>query len=841
MTNTDFRQAIDQIRSRTDIVDVIGNRIDLNRQNKALCPFHEEQTPSFSVNAKGQYFHCFGCGAGGDAIRFIELSERMSFMEALSVLAGQAGIELPQLDGAALETLKTQRSIEDVLTVTAHYYHRQLPSDAREYLTQARRFTEEMIERFLIGWSDGGLKEYLTGECDFPLDLCLEAGVLKKTDDNAVRDYFHKRIIFPNVRRGRVVHMTSRCMDGNEPKYLHLPGKIEYLFNEDDLRSEEVVLTEGVPDCLSAVQAGHKAVAMLGTSHFKESLRGRFDRCQRVYVCMDGDQSGHQAAVKVGRILADKAIIVNLPEGQDVNDYMNSHEDDEFRRLLDGGRRFLDVEIDRIGGLPENIREDELKTFLPLLRQLDEFEREKYTVVIAREFKLSKRTIKIGIDFVDQKADEVNPAPPEPSYTDDEERAALEILRDPNMIERLVGTVDRLGCVGEVNNKITVFLALTSRILDRPISLIVKGDSSGGKSRMVETVALLFPRTEILSFTALTRQALYYRKDSLAHKALIVFEREGAEESDYSIRSLQSEGKLVIGVTIKDPDTNEPTTVDKEVEGPIAYIETTTRTHLHDENETRCFGIYIDDSTEQTQLILEYQKKRYSSEKTLPLDCRPWQAAQMLLKSYPVRIPFVDLIKFPHKPLRVRRDHERFLSLIEVITVLHQYQRDVRTFDGVERIIATLEDYAIAYGLASTIMQQTVKAITPKAEKLVLEIAELQNRTGSQPLSRKEIAQSSDFSANTVKKYLSELLKQGVLDEDRSGRAYVYSIVKLPGEHTNLLLSPEELQRRFEEYERDQLTKPDQKAVGKSISKPDNGLRPPDQSDHDCGGAENAA
>jgi DNA primase catalytic core len=834
MTDIDFRQAIDQIKNRIDIVDVIGSRIDLNRQNKALCPFHEEKTPSFSVNAKGQYFHCFGCGVGGDVVRFIELHEQRSFMEALAVLAEQAGIELPQLDGASLETLKTQRSIEDVLTATAHYYHKRLPPETVEYLTQERGFTKETIERFLIGWADGGLKEYLTGERDFPLDLCLEAGVLRRTDGNAVRDHFYKRIIFPNLKRGRVVHMTGRSTSDKGPKYLHLPGKIEHLFNEDDLRSEEAVLTEGVPDCLSAIQAGHKAVAMLGTSHFNESLRGRFDKCGRVYVCMDGDQAGHQAAVKVSRILADKAIIVNLPEGQDVNEYLNSQEDDEFRRLLDEGRRFLDVEIDRIGGLPENIREDELKTFLPLLRQLGEFEREKYTAVIKREFKLNKKTINIGIDAGDHDSLESSTsdstAPPLPEITEEEEQQALVLLKDPDLIKKVADITSQLGCVGEDNNKIIIYLTMTSRILCRPISLIVKGESSGGKSFLVETVSKLFPKDKVLAFTTLTPKALYHRPDGLAHKVLIVFERPGAEDCDYSIRSLQSEGKLLISMPIQDPETNQWVTIDKEIEGPIAYIETTTKPHLHPENETRCFEIFIDDSEKQTRLVHQAQNERFMvRDSHRSVDTGNWIVAQRMLESYPVLIEYVELIDFPDKPLRVRRDHDRLLTLIEASAILHQYQRERRDINGTEYLIASLDDYVVAYALALDVLQQTIKQITPKAERLALLISELQGQNNGQPLSRKDIVEKSEDSPNTVKKYLGELVQQAVIHEDRSTKAYQYGVLKLPDENTTLLLHPDKLRDRFEKQESSQLAKPDQTCLGQDNIVHDKELLPSDQ------------
>ena len=247
MWNADLRELIERVRERSDIVQVIGNRISLNRNYKALCPFHKEKKPSFSVNPRGQYFHCFGCGVGGDVFRFIERYENKSFWEVFSDLAREVGVPLSVNDGQ-LSQIEESRRIEDILTATADFYFQSLTVEARKYLIEERGLSEDTIRRFKIGYACGGLKEHLTQVRKFPEELCLKAGVLKQADRKSVRDYFFRRIVFPNFRGGSIVHLSGRSLDGGEPKYLHLPGEIHYLFNESALWADEVLVTGSPTD-----------------------------------------------------------------------------------------------------------------------------------------------------------------------------------------------------------------------------------------------------------------------------------------------------------------------------------------------------------------------------------------------------------------------------------------------------------------------------------------------------------------------------------------------------------------------------------------------------------------
>ncbi len=313
---------------------------------------------------------------------------------------------------------------------------------------------------------------------------------------------------------------------------------------------------------------------------------------------------------------------------------------------------------------------------------------------------------------------------------------------------------------------------------------------------MVESVSQFFPGEEIRQFTALTPKALFHRKDDLKHKAFIVYERSGAEESDYSIRTLQSEKKLIFSTPVKNPETNAFETEDIEIEGPIAYVETTTKTHIHPENETRCFEIFTDESEEQTKRIYEAQNRKHE---IMALDkeaiLKPWKNAQRLLKSYPVLIPYIDLIEFPTKPLRVRRDRPKFLALIEASALLRQHQREKRTINGKEFIVADIEDYTVAYSLIDNVLESVLKGQSPKVKELIKAAKQFDGRQ----FTNKDLRDKVEWNEKTVIKHVKEAVSWGyfeITEEGGRGRAYHYKLVKTDDSPAGLL-APDKLKEEI--------------------------------------------
>ncbi len=719
-----------------------------------------------------------------------------------------------------------------IFDVAAVYYCEKLTSQQNEYLIEARGLTKESIGSFKVGYSPGGVYGHLKNR-GFNDDEIKRSGLVK----DSKRDFLHGCITIPYLQDGRIVTIRGRRQINDGTKtYLSLPGSKMTLYNSDALRSASgsVLLCEGEFDSMTAVQNGFAAVGVPGALNFKPEWTKFFRPAQIPVVVFDADEAGQQGIIKAVDSLGPLIKIVNLPEGLDLNEYFRSgHTSAEFSALTSEARLWIDLEIQRVSSLSDPIRSEHLKLLIKRISDLDDLTRAPYEKKIATTFKARVSTIRDEISRTRSGANgDQRRATSDMQITEEQKQAALKLLCDPDLLQRLIRDTEAIGCVGEENNKVVVYLALTSRLLSNPISLLVKGDSSGGKSFLVETLCRLFPESEVLQFTTITAKALYHRTDDLSNKALVIYERPGAEESDYPLRSLQSEKKLVISSSVKDLETGRWITEDHEILGPIALIETTTQMQIHPENETRCFQIFIDDSEEQTAKILQTHRLQYRPDagSRLP-NLGTWIAAQKMLRPLRVAIPFVDFFPFPTKPLRVRRDFQRFLTLIEVSAFLHQYQREIRTFGSVDCVLACIEDYVVAYELASVILQQTVKQLSPKAEQLIHEIHEMCDHSGTKDFTRQKVVRHTTWDIKTVKKYLNECLKLDMIEiiGGGNGTAYQYKLVRLPDEHDNLLMKPEELEKLIEATDLSEQGTPIQNPNGQVIPQQDNELSEPIQ------------
>ena len=309
---------IDQVLDRTDIVDVVDRRVKLKKAGKnysACCPFHEEKTPSFSVNPQKQFYYCFGCGAGGNALGFIMDYERMDFREAIEVLAQAAGLEMPPEDADNAPQVDHQKPLYESMEKASRLYEAMLRqhedrSTAINYLKQ-RGLSGEIARDFRIGFAPEGwdnLKSTLQSEDE--LQHAISAGLLIQNDKGRQYDRFRDRIIFPIVnQRGKVIAMGGRVLGDGKPKYLNSPetplfSKSHELYGLHHIRKfaknlSRIVVVEGYMDVIALAQFGiHYSVATLGTSVGKPHLEMLFRRVDQVVFCFDGDDAGRKAAFR---------------------------------------------------------------------------------------------------------------------------------------------------------------------------------------------------------------------------------------------------------------------------------------------------------------------------------------------------------------------------------------------------------------------------------------------------------------------------------------------------------------------------------------------------------------
>jgi len=409
-----------------------------------------------------------------------------------------------------------------------------------------------------------------------------------------------------------------------------------------------------------------------------------------------------------------------------------------------------------------------------------------------------------------------------PELTDHQKEMGLRFLSSPQLIDELEADHTELGYVRERKNKILLYLVMTSRLMDNPLHAIVISRSGAGKSLLVEISEQLCPPEDLHSVSDLTSQALYYfGQDDLKHKFIVVGEKEGTEGSDYPLRELISKKSITKAIPMKDPASGQIKTVSTTVNGPVSLVETTTNGEINPENLNRCFVLGIDESEEQTRLIHDLQRRNYTLEgqlrkRQLHKILEKHIFAQRLLRKILVVNPFAEFLSFPSSKLKTRRDHEKFLRLINTICFLHQYQRKVKTKkldDGepIEYIECTLEDYAIAYELLSDgVLDHTLDDLPSPARKL-LELAKkyLHCRAAAEQVPVEKII----FERKDIREYTSWSFAQ-VRNNFRILRDYEYiQLIKaknglanqyrLNGNYSDLdflnkILSLEDLRRRME-------------------------------------------
>ncbi|MGM0561258.1 MAG: DNA primase [Pseudomonadota bacterium] len=366
--DTDF---LERLRDNLPVSEVVGRRVRLTRRGRehsGLCPFHNEKTPSFTVNDDKQFYHCFGCGAHGDVIRFVMETEGLEFREAIEKLAPLCGLEIPRTGPESHAREKRRASIQEVLEEACRWFEAQLASGegagARSYL-QGRGLEPATLERFRLGFAPnqrGALRQALNAR---GLDdrLLIAAGLLKQPEDgSAPRDYFFDRIIFPITdRRGRVIAFGGRAMAQDaKAKYLNSPDtelfhKGQVLYNLHQARQAardgaELIVAEGYMDVIAMAQAGFPAaVAPLGTALTEAQLAELWRMAPEPVICLDGDEAGQRAARRV----SERALpllkpghslrFATLPPGEDPDSLLQSGGAAALKALLDQAQPLSDL------------------------------------------------------------------------------------------------------------------------------------------------------------------------------------------------------------------------------------------------------------------------------------------------------------------------------------------------------------------------------------------------------------------------------------------------------------------------------------------------------------------
>ncbi|MBE8588375.1 CHC2 zinc finger domain-containing protein [Xenorhabdus griffiniae] len=322
-----------------------------------------------------------------------------------------------------------------------------------------------------------------------------------------------------------------------------------------------------------------------------------------------------------------------------------------------------------------------------------------------------------------------------PTMSDTEQEAALALLQDPYLTARITADLAACGVVGESTNLLAGFLAAVSRKLPKPLAVLIQSSSAAGKSSLMEAVLNLMPEEERIQYSAMTGQSLFYLGETnLQHKILAIAEEEGVRQAAYALKLLQSDGELTMASTGKDEATGNLVTKSYTVKGPVMLMLTTTAIDVDEELLNRCLVLTVNESREQTEAIHAVQRQKQTLEGLLAENERDYltalhQNAQRLLKPLNVVNPYASQLTFLSDKTRTRRDHMKYLTLIQSVALLHQYQREIKTTEHrgktLEYIEVTKDDIKLANQLAHEILGRTLDEMPPQTRKLLLLIQQM--------------------------------------------------------------------------------------------------------------------
>lgn len=341
-------------------------------------------------------------------------------------------------------------------------------------------------------------------------------------------------------------------------------------------------------------------------------------------------------------------------------------------------------------------------------------------------------------------------APTLPAMTADEHMAALHLLADKDLPARILADFEAAGVVGEATNKLVGYLAAVSRKLERPLAVVIQSSSAAGKSSLMDAVLSFVPEEERVQYSAMTGQSLFYMgQTNLKHKILAIAEEEGAHRASYALKLLQSEGELTIASTGTDPATGNLVTQEYRVEGPMSLFMTTTAIDIDEELMNRCLVLSVDEDREQTRAIHRLQRERRTlAGLTKKHERRAILAlhrnAQRLLRPLAVVNPWADQLTFLDDRTRTRRDHDKYLTLIDAIALLHQHQRPIKstTIAGqvVEYIEASVADIELANRIAHQVLGVSLDELPPQTRRVLASLHTLvTERMKAQGLPQREI------------------------------------------------------------------------------------------------------
>jgi DNA primase catalytic core len=735
-----------------------------------LCPFHEDHNPSLSVDREKGLFNCFGCGESGDAFDLVEKMKNFDFKEALKFLKGWRGLSSYSPEPAPLPFKAEKKEepkpviIEAIdLNAVVDYYHKKLYDNpkALQYLQKRGLRNAENYSRFNIGFADGSLLDTLS---DNQKEALKQSGIITdpSTGSGTAREHFQNCLIFPIFDDNlQVVSMYGRDIDDASTfKHRYLKGPHKGVFNRKASKVyDEILLAESIIDALSLIEVGIEGTqSIYGTNGFTdEHLEILKDgRVKTVILALDNDEAGRNASEKLKERLITEGFRVKVisPFGgkglnpKDWNEALTSGKllKEDLQSLIEQAAVFeKDVELKegfkaredkgqyyftcldmvyRLTGVKE-VFANSLKVTVKagLASSPDGFfvdtvdlyvyrSRAGFASHLAGMFNIEARRVERDLlnilEHLEKQREKKleNEKPSAVVITDSQRETALNFLKSPEMLTETAQDLETLGYAGEDTNKKLVYLAGTSRLLMKPLSIYIQSGAGSGKSYLIDTVLKLMPPEKVNSITSASDRAMnYLEEEKLLDSILAMGEALHSEDVEADIRQMQSENMIARSVTMKDPKTGEMKTVEIKKKVRLSFMMTSTALKLNPENASRCLVLNVDESKEQTGLVHQMQRHKRTVEGYLeerhvvPKIIEKHVTAQRLLTRQKVFNSFSPYVRFPQMKAIYRRAQEQFLTLIDSVCFLRQFQKsigaivDPYTNQEIEGIDCGLTDY----------------------------------------------------------------------------------------------------------------------------------------------------
>ncbi len=683
-----------------------------------------------------------------------------------------------------------------------------------EYLQSVGIYDEQLSERFKIGFSNGSLLKTIPSKGEVREKLA-ELGILTKDGI----EYFQDCIIFPIINQDDdIVDMLGIRITSGEILILNNP--VSGIFNWQAFKSKEIIFTAGIIEALRIIQLGFDNVIPLlqGLNDHHIDFLKRY-RSEKIYLALEDENVKNQLSkldfachsvqfpAKPTKPEIEQSLKQAEPIAVRIGEGIAKITDEKV--LFEFGQRKYDVrQLD-------DINKDRLRVSIKAqaepLFHIDTIDlyssrsRTSFIRCVSKLYDVADTVIESDLCSVITKMEKIREnreiksrQDQEKGYqmTIDEETEALEFLKYPDILNQVAQHLEIMGYVGEETNKKLGYLITISRKLDDPLSGVIISRSGAGKSKLMDYLADFVPEEDMIKYTRLTPQALYYQgARSLKHKLLIAGEEEGLTGTDYPIRELISSKKLKLGSPVKDPISGKMKTVEYEVEGPISLLFSTTKAAINYENASRCFTLSLDESDGQTEKIQAAQREKRMllgtknklegrEVKNLHKNC------QRLLKKLEVVNPYADRLTFPSSWIETRREHDKYLSLIDAIAFLHQYQREIKKFNHHGREIEYIEvepqDIAEANKLISEILGTSLDELSRPSKELLKMIKqmvdekckELEINQKDFRFNRRDIREYTGWSDSQIKAHIKKLedLQYLILAKGDRGRMYRYEL-----------------------------------------------------------------